>query len=102
MVIALVKTFGSYYEQVGIVSDPLFFKRLLDHARAEHLEWQRYRLGVVLGEELFGERFRSYAAGALGLDADDPGGGYAMSSFGVGELGLHLAYERPRVPVPSS
>ena len=60
------------------------------------VNWRKYRLGVVIGEEIFGEHFRSYVACKLGLDVDEPDGGYIMSSFGVGELGLHLCFETPR------
>jgi phenylacetate-CoA ligase len=103
MAVALVKTFGQHYEQVLIVSDPLFVRRLLDYADEQGLDWSRYRVRLVLGEELFVERFRSYVAHRLGLDLDgadaagaDAAGedaGSIISSFGVGELGLHLCYE---------
>ena len=95
MAIALLTTFGSHYEQVLIVSDPLFLRRLIDYGDANGVQWKRYRLGVVLGEEIFGEHFRTYVARRLGLDLDCPDSGYIMSSFGVGELGLHLCYETP-------
>ena len=49
----------------------------------------------IIGEEIFGEHFRSYVAGKLGLDPERQDGGYIMSSFGVGELGLHLCFETP-------
>jgi len=93
MAAALVRAFGSQYDQVLIVSDPLFLKRLLDYAREQGVDWRQYRVGVVLGEEIFGELFRSYVAGRLGLDIARGDGGYIMSSFGVGELGLHLCHE---------
>jgi phenylacetate-CoA ligase len=95
MAIALLTTFGSHYEQVLIVSDPLFLRRLIDYGDEKRVKWHKYRLGVVLGEEIFGEHFRAYIAGRLGLDPDRPDDGYIMSSFGVGELGLHLCYETP-------
>jgi phenylacetate-CoA ligase len=95
MAIALVTTFGHHYDQIVIVTDPLFIRRLLDHARDRGVDWKKYRVGVVVGEEIFGEQFRSYVTGRLGLDADRPEGGYIMSSFGVGELGLHLCFETP-------
>ena len=95
MAAALVQSFGRYYEQIVLVADPLFMKRLLDHAADTSVDWTGHRMQAVLGEEVFGEHFRSYAAAALGLDADDPSRGYVMSSFGVGELGLHLCYETP-------
>jgi phenylacetate-CoA ligase len=95
MATALLTTFGSHYEQVLIVSDPLFLRRLIDYGDEKGVQWGDYRLGVVLGEEIFGEHFRTYVAGRLGLDLDRPEAGYIMSSFGVGELGLHLCYETP-------
>jgi phenylacetate-CoA ligase len=49
----------------------------------------------VLGEEIFGEHFRGYVSACLGLSMDCPEQGYILSSFGVGELGLHLCYETP-------
>jgi phenylacetate-CoA ligase len=93
MAVALVKTFGQHYDQVLIVSDPLFVRRLLDCAAEQGVEWSRYRVRFVFGEELFGEGFRSYVAGRVGLDLDGPDAGSIISSFGVGELGLHLCYE---------
>lgn len=95
MAVALVETFGHRYEQILLVGDPLFMKRLTDHARARCLDWSRRRVSVVLGEEIFGERFRGYLSGCLAVDASRPHDGYIMSSFGVGELGLHLYYETP-------
>jgi phenylacetate-CoA ligase len=95
MAIALVTTFGPHYEQIVIVTDPLFVRRLLDYSRERGVDWRQYRLGVVIGEEIFGEHFRTYVAGKLGLDLEAPEGGYIMSSFGVGELGLHLCFETP-------
>ena len=93
MAVALVKTFGEHYDQVLIVSDPLFVRRLLDYADEQSVEWSRYRVRLVLGEELFGERFRSYVARRLGLRLDGSDAGAILSSFGVGELGLHLCFE---------
>jgi phenylacetate-CoA ligase len=95
MAVALVRAFGGYYEQILLVMDPLFAKRLIDHAAAERLEWNRHRVQVVIGEEVFGEHFRDYLGACLGLRGADAQAGYIMSSFGVGELGLHLCYETP-------
>jgi phenylacetate-CoA ligase len=95
MAIALVDAFAKYYDQIVLVADPLFMKRLTDYAAARGTDWRRYRVHVVLGEEIFGERFRDYVAGCLGLAVERPEGGYVMSSFGAGELGLHLCFETP-------
>ncbi len=93
MAVALVKTFGADYEQIILIGDPLFLKRLTDHAVEQGLDWSRHRVGVVVGEETFGEHFRAYIGDRLGLDSRRPGGGHVMSSFGVAELGLHLCFE---------
>ena len=95
MAVALIKAFGPSYDQLVVVADPLFANQLLDHAGREGLDWRRHRVHVVLGEETFGERFRAYLSSCLGLDLDRPERGYVMSSFGVGELGLHLLFETP-------
>ena len=34
MAVALVRAFGAYYEQILLVMDPLFAKRLIDYAAA--------------------------------------------------------------------
>ncbi len=95
MALALVRAFGHRYDQVMLALDPLFAKRLADHGREQGLDWSRYRINAVIGEEIFGEHFRDYLSRSLGLDADRPDRGYVCSSFGVGELGLHLCFETP-------
>ncbi len=95
MAVALVEAFGHHYDQIVLVGDPLFMKRLADHAGERGLDWSRYRVNAIIGEDVFGEHFRGYLAKCLGLSLDKPGLGYIMSSFGVGELGLHLCYETP-------
>jgi phenylacetate-CoA ligase len=93
MAVSLVKTVGAGYEQIVLISDPLFLKRLIDHAAEQAVDWTQYRVNVVIGEETFGEHFRAYVARSFGLDADRPERGSIMSSFGVAELGLHLCFE---------
>lgn len=93
MAVALVETFAAAYAQLLIVADPLFLKRLTDHAHARAVDWTRHRVQVVVGEEIFGEHFREYMAHRLGLGRGQASDTFLMSSFGVGELGLHLCYE---------
>jgi phenylacetate-CoA ligase len=93
MALALIEAFGPAYAQVLLVADPLFLKRLTDVAARQGFDWHRHRMQVVVGEEVFGEHFRTCMAQHLGLALDDPEGGWLMSSMGVGELGLHLCYE---------
>ena len=85
MAVALVKTFGAGYEQIVLIGDPLFMKRLMDHAAEQAVDWRQYRVNAIVGEETFGEHFRRYLETCLG--------GQVLSSFGVAELGLHLCFE---------
>lgn len=93
MALALVETFGPAFAQVLLVADPLFLKRLVDYAAGRLFDWRRYRVQVVVGEEVFGEHFRRYMSSRLGLGSAEHPDTYLMSSFGVGELGLHLLFE---------
>ena len=95
MAVALVESFGHHYDQIVLVGDPLFMKRFTDYARERGIDWSRYRVNAIIGEEIFGPHFRGYLASSLGLNVNQPAHGYVMSSFGVGELGLHLCYETP-------
>jgi len=95
MAVALLRGFGDRYEQIILFGDPLFMKRLTDHAAEQAVDWRHYRINAVIGGEIFGEHFRRYIAGCLGLNLDRPDQGYIMSSFGVAELGLHLGFETP-------
>jgi phenylacetate-CoA ligase len=95
MVVAVVQEFGDHYEQIVLVADPLFMKRLADHAAEKAVDWRRYRVHAVLGGEIFGEHFRRYVAQCFGMNLNRPDEGHIMSSFGVAELGLHLCFETP-------
>lgn len=95
MVVALVEQFAPHHDQTVLVTDPLFGKRILDHSREVGLDWGRFRVHVILGEETFGEAYRRYLANALGQDPDGWTRGLVISSMGVGELGLNLFFETP-------
>ena len=93
MACAIVKQAGDLFEQIVLCGDPLFLKKLCDYSQDIGLDWRRYRLNVIVGEETFTESFRDYLAGVLGIDPDDAGSGLIGSSMGVGELGLNLFNE---------
>lgn len=96
MAVALATEFGRYFDQIIFLGDPLFFKLLTDYARDHCIDWKKFRVHLIIGEETFGENFRNYLAEHFHLNADDPSGGLIGSSMGVGELGLNLFYETPQ------
>ncbi len=93
MACAVIQQAGSLFEQIVLCGDPLFLKRLCDYSQDIGLDWQRYRVHVIIGEETFPETFRDYLAQVLGIQPDDPASGLIGSSMGVGELGLNLFNE---------
>ena len=93
MACAVIQQAGALFEQIALCGDPLFLKRLCDYSQDIGLDWQRYRVHVIIGEETFPETFRDYLAQVLGIQPDDPASGLIGSSMGVGELGLNLFNE---------
>lgn len=93
MACAILDRAAPLFEQIVLCGDPLFLKKLCDHAQDIGLDWKRFRVHVIVGEETFPETFRDYLAGVLGNDPDDPASGLIGSSMGVGELGLNLFNE---------
>lgn len=93
MAVAIVESAGSMFEQIIIVGDPLFLKKFFDYATIKSIEWRKYRVNIVLGEETFSENFRTYLASKLQIDLNEPKVGAIISSMGAGELGLNLFTE---------
>ena len=94
--IAIVKSFARYFDQLIIVSQPLFVKKLLEDGLEQGVDWKRLRATVVAGGEGFVESWRTYISGLLGIeDPDNPTIQFVASSMGAGELGLNLFHEVP-------
>lgn len=93
MACAIVEQSGDLFDQIILCGDPLFLKRLCDYSEARSLDWSRYRMNAIIGEETFTESFREYLAAVLGIDLANPRSGLIGSSMGVGELGLNLFNE---------
>jgi phenylacetate-CoA ligase len=93
MAYAVLDTFSAHYDQVILLTDPLFLKRFLDYAQEKGTQWPKNRTHCIIGEETFGENFRNYTAKKLNADHHHAEGAMIVSTFGAGELGLNLLYE---------
>lgn len=93
MACAIVEQAGQLFDQIVLCGDPLFLKKLCDYSQEKNLDWSRFRMNVVIGEETFSEAFRDYLAKVLHITIDDANSGAIISSMGVGELGLNLFTE---------
>jgi phenylacetate-CoA ligase len=95
MATAVIGALGPHFDQLLVIADPLFTPCLLAHASNCGVEWRRHDTKFLLGEEFFGESFRSFVGRRLGYSSEELNTGVIRSSFGVGELGLHVLYETP-------
>jgi phenylacetate-CoA ligase len=92
MACAILEQAGHFFQQIIIVGDPLFLKNLCDYSSARGVDWGKFRINVVIGEETFPETFRSYLAKEMQIKIKEDDG-IIISSMGVAELGLNLFTE---------
>lgn len=94
IVIQTVKTFSHCYDQTIIVGENSFVKKVLEDGAEEGVDWKKIKPHLVLGEEILAEHMRTYFAGLLGVDPDNPETQTLIgTSFGIAEFGLNLFYE---------
>lgn len=94
IVLGLIKTFASSYDQVILVGENSFVKKILEEGPEAGVDWKSMRAHLVLGEEMLPENLRTYFSGILGVDPDAADGEvFIGSSFGVAEFGLNVFYE---------
>ncbi len=94
IVIGVIKTFAPCYDQIIIVGENSFVKKVFEDGINEGLDWNRIKMHLILGEEILPENLRTYFAEILGVNPDDADNSRLIgSSFGVAEFGLNLFYE---------
>lgn len=93
MVWATVKYFGPHYEQIIIVVEGSFVKKIIEEGPDHGVDWSRFKIHIVIGEEGITEGWRSYIASLLGHNFTQPEKGLIASSMGVAELDLNIFHE---------
>jgi phenylacetate-CoA ligase len=94
--LAMIRACAPYFEQLVLVSQPPFAKKLIEEGAEQGVDWKGLRTTLVSGGEGFVETWRTYLAGLLGIaDADNPTDAFIASTMGAGELGLNLFHEIP-------
>jgi phenylacetate-CoA ligase len=97
MAVGLIRSFGRYFAQIIVVAEAAFLKHVLEKGQHAGIDWRRYLIQVILGEEPLAENARVYLGHLLGHDLRQPEKGLIFSSMGVAELGLNLFFEVPPV-----
>jgi phenylacetate-CoA ligase len=94
--LAVVKAVAPYFEQLVIVGQPLFVKKLIEDGFEQGMDWSQLRPNLVTGGEGFAESWRTYMSGLIGIaDPDNPTTHFVISTMGAAELGLNLFHEIP-------
>jgi phenylacetate-CoA ligase len=92
MACAILEQAGHFFQQIIIVGDPLFLKKFCDYSNAKKIDWGKFKINIVIGEETFPETYRSYLEKKFQINIKK-NGGIIISSMGVAELGLNLFTE---------
>jgi len=94
MAVGLVRAFGQHYAQIILVGETGFIKHLLELGAQAGVDWKRFLVHVIVGEEPLAENGRKYLEHLLGSSFRETKG-IIVSSMGVGEIGLNLFFEAP-------
>ncbi len=93
IVVELVKKICNKYDQIVILGNTYFMKKVLEEGVEKGIDWGKICIHIVVGEDWFSENYRSYLARILGIDPDNMQKGAILSTLGICELGLSLFQE---------
>lgn len=93
MALAIFRKFARCFEQIIILSDPHFLKKILEDGAEQGIDWQRENVHLITGEDWVPETFRSYMGNILGTDWQKMDRGLIGGTMGVAELDLNLFHE---------
>lgn len=93
MALAIYKKFSPVFEQVILLSDPHFLKKILEDGIEQGIDWKKEKIHLITGEDWMPETFRSYLGTILGTDWERMDRGLVGGTMGVAELDLSLFHE---------
>lgn len=95
MVHAVVQKYHDEFDQIIIVGEGSFVKKIIEDGREKHsIDWEKIRVHLILGEEGIAENYRTYMGDLIGTkDFCSREDKVIMSSMGVAELDLNIFHE---------
>jgi phenylacetate-coenzyme A ligase PaaK-like adenylate-forming protein len=94
MVFALVRKFNEEFDQIIIVAEGSFAKKIVEDGSDLHgIDWRTIPVNLITGEEGIAENYRDYMAKRIGSRLDGNSDKFIMSSMGVAELDLNIFHE---------
>ncbi|NER48282.1 MAG: phenylacetate--CoA ligase family protein [Symploca sp. SIO1A3] len=84
-ILRVVEKLGDAFEQVVLLGYPPFLKDVIDTGIARGLEWQQYRIKLVMAGEVFSEEWRSLVGARVGSNhpCHDSASLYGTADAGV-------------------
>ncbi len=93
MALAIFRKFSPCFDQILILSDPHFLKKILEDGMEQGIDWRNENVHLITGEDWISETFRSYLGSILGTDWQKMDRGLIGGTMGVAELDLNLFHE---------
>lgn len=93
MALAIFRKFSSEFDQVIIISDPHFLKKILEDGAEQGIDWKKQNVHLITGQDWVPETFRSYLGDILGTDWECLDRGLVGGNMGTAELDLSLFHE---------
>jgi phenylacetate-CoA ligase len=87
----VVRDLAPYFQQTVLLGYPPFLKEIIDRGIAEGIQWQQYKIKLVMAGEVFSEEWRNLVAERIA--SIDPGYDFA-SLYGTADAGV-LGNETP-------
>ncbi len=95
--VELIQKVGHFYDQIILVGNPYFLRRVIDYGEKEGMDWKRANIRLLSSAEGFSEEWRDFMTEKLG----SPGEAAKLinkrivSVFGITETGGTFATETP-------
>lgn len=93
MALSIFRKFSPEFDQVIIIGDPHFLKKILEEGVGQGIDWTSEKINLITGEDWVPETFRSYLGSMLGTDWERMDRGLIGGTMGVAELDLGLFHE---------
>ena len=93
MALAIFQKFSPGFDQIIMLSDPHFLKKILEDGIEQGIDWKSQNIHLITGEDWIPETFRSYLGNILGTDWERMDRGLIGGTMGVAELDLNLFHE---------
>jgi len=93
MALSIFRKFSPGFDQIIILSDPHFLKKILEDGIEQGIDWTHENVHLITGEDWVPETFRSYLGSMLGTDWEQMDRGLIGGTMGVAELDLNLFHE---------